>query len=127
MTSHGLLRWCKTMAVLVFEICSEMIAPLNCLFLYSLTSYKCDGNLFTVNIILIMTLFLINVSCDIIYHLRLFPQDQTGGLEPDGRTDYNCIYLRSGFGYHFADGSCDSATVAPLCEAPREAIREGHS
>ena len=124
MTSHGLSRWCKTMAVLVFEICSEMIAPLNCLFLYSLTSYKCDGNLFTVNIILIMTLFLINVSCDIIYHLRLFPQDQTGGLEPDGDTANNCIYLNSGYGYHFADLSCDS-TSAPLCEAPREALRDG--
>ena len=112
------------MAVLVFEICSEMIAPLNCLFLYSLTSYKCDGNLFTVNIILIMTLFLINVSCDIIYHLRLFPQNQTAGLEPTGGTDYNCMYLRSALGHHFCDYSCDY-TASPLCEAPREALRDG--
>ena len=71
-----------------------------------------------------MTLFLINVSCDIIYHLRLFPQDQTAGLEPDGGTDYNCIYLLSSYGYHFSDYSCD-ATRAPLCEAPREALRDG--
>ena len=125
MTSHGLSRWCKTMAVLVFEICSEMIAPLNCLFLYSITSYKCDGNLFTVNIILIMTLFLINVSCDIIYHLRLFPQDQTDGLEPTGGTE-NCVILGNARGYHFFDNPCD-VTRAPLCEAPREALRDGPS
>ena len=112
------------MAVLVFEICRKIIALLNCLFLYSLTSYKCDGNLFTVNIILIMTLFLINVSCDIIYHLRLFLQDQTGGLEPDGVTSENCIILWSGYEYHFTDISCDH-TAAPLCEAPREAQSDG--
>ena len=115
------------MAILVFEIYREMIAPLNCLFfLYSLPSYKCDGNLFTVNIIFIITLFLLNVSYDIIYHLRLFPQDQTGGLEPTGGTDYNCIFLSSALGYYFADTYCDTL-FAPLCEAPREALRDGPS
>ena len=71
-----------------------------------------------------MTLFLLNMSYDIIYHLRLFPQDQTGGLEPDGDTANNCMYLHSGFGYHFADYPCDYA-AAPLCEAPRESQSDG--
>ena len=71
-----------------------------------------------------MTLSSFNVSYDIIYHLGLFPQDQPGGLEPTGGTDYNCILLWSGYEYHFADMSCDH-TAAPLCEAPREAQSDG--
>ena len=59
-----------------------------------------------------------------IYYLRLFPQNQTSGLKPDGGTDYNCIYLLSSNGYHFFDAPCDW-TRAPLCEAPREAQSDG--
>ena len=63
-----------------------------------------------------MTLFSWNVSYDIIYHSWLFPQYQTSGLEPDGGTNYNCIYLLSNYGHHFADTSC-GYTRPPLCEA----------
>ena len=63
------------------------------------------------------------MSYDIIYPFRLFPQDQTSGLEPDGGTAYNCIYLSSVYGYHFADNNCDYAAAA-LCEAPLEALSD---
>ena len=53
-----------------------------------------------------------------------FSQDQTSGLRPFGGTDLNCLYLNSGYGYRFADLSCDY-TRAPLCEAPREAQSDG--
>ena len=68
-----------------------------------------------------MTLFLLNMSYDIIYYLRLFPQDQFGGLLPNGGRDQNCIYLYGNRGYHFDDAVCD-LTLAALCEAPREAL-----
>ena len=65
--------------------------------------------------------FLVFEICrEIIYHLRLFPQDQTSGLEPDATTDQNCILISSSRRYYFNDNFCD-ATFAPLCEAPLEA------
>ena len=75
-----------------------------------------------------MTLSSFNVS----YHLGLFPQDQTGGLEPTGSTTYNCIILNSFYEYHFDDTYCyypdpGHYLRAPLCEAPREALRDGPS
>ena len=91
--------------------------------LYSLTSYKCDGTLFTVNIILTYNALLI--KCELWYNLSFttFLQDQTGGLEPSGVPASDCIYLASSRGYHFADDVCDT-TRAPLCEAPLEALTE---
>ena len=71
-----------------------------------------------------MTLFLLNVSDAIIYHLRLLPQDQASGLEPDGNTSQNCIYLHGGLRYYFNDMGCEY-TRPPLCEAPLEALSDG--
>ena len=74
-----------------------------------------------------MTLFSLNVSYDIIYHLRLFPQNQTSGLQPTGG-DQDCILLDIASlvapQYHFNDVYCH-IHYAPLCEAPLLALSDG--
>ena len=65
------------------------------------------------------------IKCELWYHLSFttLPQDQTGGLEPSGDEESNCIYIDSSRGYHFGDLNC-AWPNAPLCEAPLEALTE---